>query len=146
MARSLCEPILGQGLISWNQSKPGQVLCAMRTPELDEQLDRLERVCPTFLARIIYFLRDPKRRVLRLSVGGLLILGGCLFFLPILCLEMIPIGLMLIAIDVPFLRRPVSHMITWIERGVGFLLTVWMTVSARFPMRAAARRGAKPRH
>ena len=98
----------------------------MRTPDLDEQLDRLEKVSPTFLAKIIHFLREPKRRRLRLSVGGLLIIGGCFFFLPILCLEMIPIGLMLIAIDVPFLRRPVAHMIAWIERGVGFLITLWM--------------------
>ena len=92
----------------------------MRTPELDEQLDRLERVCPTFLARIIHFLREPKRRLLRLSVGGLLIIGGCFFFLPILGLEMIPIGLLLIAIDVPVLRRPVAHMVAWIEHGDRF--------------------------
>jgi hypothetical protein len=101
----------------------------MRTPDLDEQLDRLENVCPTFLAKIVHFLREPKRRRLRLSVGGLLIIGGCFFFLPILCLEMIPIGLMLIAIDVPFLRRPVAHMIAWIERGVGFLITLWLALA-----------------
>jgi hypothetical protein len=34
----------------------------------------------------------------------LFLIGGCFWFLPILGLEMIPIGLMLIAIDVPFLR------------------------------------------
>ena len=118
----------------------------MRTPDLDEQLDRLENVSPTFLAKIIHFLREPKRRRLRLSVGGLLIIGGCFFFLPILCLEMIPIGLMLIAIDVPVLRRPVAHMIAWIERGVGFLITLWMAVSARLPTRATARHSAKSRH
>ena len=118
----------------------------MRTPDLDEQLDRLENVSPTFLAKIIHFLREPKRRRMRLSVGGLLIIGGCFFFLPILCLEMIPIGLMLIAIDVPFLRRPVAHMIAWIERGVGFLITLWMAVSARLPTRGTARHSAKSRH
>ena len=31
---------------------------------------------------------------------------------------MIPIGLMLIAIDVPFLRGPVARMIAWGERRV----------------------------
>ena len=118
----------------------------MRTPDLDQQLDRLERVCPTLLAKAIHFLREPKRRPLRLSVGGLLILGGCFFFLPILCLEMIPIGLMLIAIDVPILRRPAALMVTWIERGVGFLITLWMAVSARLPTWAAERRSARSRH
>ena len=28
----------------------------MRTPDLDEQLDRLEGICPAFLAKTIHFL------------------------------------------------------------------------------------------
>ena len=83
----------------------------MRTPDLNDQLDRLEGVCPSYLARIIHFLREPSLRWLRASVGVLLLIGGCFWFLPILGLEMIPIGLMLIAIDVPFLRGPVARMI-----------------------------------
>ena len=71
---------------------------------------------PRFLAKIIHFLREPRLRWLRTSVGVLLIIGGCFWFLPILGLEMIPIGLMLIAIDVPFLRGPVARMIAWGER------------------------------
>jgi len=59
---------------------------------------------------------------------------------------MIPIGLMLIAIDVPIVRRPAALMVTWIERGVGFLITLWMAVSARLPTWAAERRSARSRH
>jgi hypothetical protein len=36
----------------------------------------------------------------------LFILGGLLWFLPVVGIEMLPVGLLLIAQDVPFLRTP----------------------------------------
>ena len=44
---------------------------------------------------------------------------------------MIPIGLMLLAIDVPFLRRPVARVIAWGERKVLALITLHQVVKAR---------------
>ena len=102
-----------------------------RTPDLNEQLDRLEGICPVYLAKLIHFLRKPGLRWLRLSVGILLIIGGCLWFLPILGLEMIPIGLMLIAIDVPFLRGPVARMIAWGERRVSAMFALLEAIRGR---------------
>jgi hypothetical protein len=96
-----------------------------RTPDLDDQLDRLEGICPAYLAKAIHFLRAPGLRWLRTTAGILLIIGSFLWFLPILGLEMFPIGLMLIAIDVPFLRGPVARMIAWCERAVMGMLTWW---------------------
>jgi hypothetical protein len=121
----------------------------MRTPDLDHQLDRLEGVCPSYLARIIHFLRKPSLRWLRTSVGVLLLIGGCFSFLPILGLEMIPIGLMLIAIDVPFLRGPVARMVAWGEQRVLGMIALWETVRARLrpgaPNPKFARRESEPR-
>jgi len=59
------------------------------------------------------------------------LIGGCFWFLPILGLEMIPIGLMLIAIDVPFLRGPVARMIAWGERKLLAMIALWETIRAR---------------
>jgi hypothetical protein len=103
----------------------------MRAPDLDEQLDRLERACPAYLAKSIHFMREPRLRWLRTGVGVLLLIGGCLWFLPILGLEMIPVGLMLIAIDVPFLRGPVARMIAWGERKFLAMIALWETIRAR---------------
>ena len=103
----------------------------MGTPDLNEQLDRLERICPNYLARTIHFLREPSLRWLRATAGVLLIIGGCFWFLPILGLEMIPIGLMLLAIDVPFLRGPVARMISWCERRVVEMMALWATIRGR---------------
>ena len=102
-----------------------------RTPDLDDQLDRLEGICPAFLAKPIHFMRAPGLRWLRTTAGILLIIGSFFWFLPILGLEMFPIGLMLIAIDVPFLRGPVARMIAWGEHAVLGMIALWETVGAR---------------
>ena len=99
--------------------------------DLDAQLDRLERMCPAWLAKVIHLLRDPRLRLARLAAGVLLIIGGLLWFLPILGLEMLPIGIVLIALDVPFLRRPAARMLVWVERGVVWVIGLWQAISAR---------------
>ena len=46
---------------------------------------------------------------LRSLAGILFVIGGVFGFLPILGFWMIPVGLLLIALDIPALRRPVQH-------------------------------------
>ncbi len=45
--------------------------------------------------------------------GLLLIFGGILPVLPGLGIWMLPLGLLLIALDVPFLRKPIGHSTIW---------------------------------
>lgn len=113
-----------------------------RTPDLNEQLDRIEGLCPALLARPLHFIREPRLKWLRLTVGVLSVIGGLLSFLPILGIELLPLGLMLIAIDVPVLRKPVAIMIDWIWRLVVRVLTVWqvLAVKARAPQRGLRHR------
>jgi hypothetical protein len=54
-------------------------------------------------------LRHPDARLVRIPIGLLLIMGGVFSILPFLGLWMLPLGLLLIAIDVPFLRRPIGR-------------------------------------
>ena len=53
------------------------------------------------------WLRKPSSRWLRLPVGLLLVAGGLLGFLPVLGFWMLVPGLLLLSLDVPFLRLPV---------------------------------------
>ena len=62
-------------------------------------------------------LRQPSGRWLRIPAGLLLMAGGVLAFLPILGLWMLPIGLALLADDVPLLRSWRSRMLDWVERS-----------------------------
>jgi len=62
----------------------------------------------------------PASRLARMVIGGLLILGGMIGFLPILGFWMIPLGLMILSIDIPAVRRWRRKMEvklgTWLKR------------------------------
>lgn len=47
----------------------------------------------------------PANRLGRLIVGVLLVIGGILGFLPIVGFWMIPLGLIILSVDSPFIRR-----------------------------------------
>jgi hypothetical protein len=57
-------------------------------------------------------------RLVRIPLGILCIIAGLLWFLPVVGLEYLPIGMMLIAQDVPFLRRPVGTAMLKLLDGV----------------------------
>jgi hypothetical protein len=52
-----------------------------------------------------YTIRLPGHPLLRMGLGGLLVIGGLLGFLPVLGFWMIPLGLAVLAVDVPVVRR-----------------------------------------
>jgi hypothetical protein len=52
-----------------------------------------------------YRLPLPGSWILRVFIGVVLILGGCLGFLPVLGFWMIPLGLVVLSIDLPIARR-----------------------------------------
>jgi hypothetical protein len=49
-------------------------------------------------------------------MGGLLVLFGLFGFLPILGFWMLPLGLLLIARDVPALEPPLARIFAWLNR------------------------------
>ena len=74
---------------------------------LNLHLDRWQGRLPGWAARVMDWLRRPSSRWLRMPIGVLLVVGGLLGFLPVLGFWMIIPGLLLLALDVPFLRLPV---------------------------------------
>lgn len=84
--------------------------------ELDRHFARFESKLPANLARFSAWVRQPSLRLIRVPLALLLIIGGIFSFLPILGLWMLPLGLMLIAQDVPLLRTPVVRLLNWMER------------------------------
>lgn len=84
--------------------------------ELELALTVAEGDSPDTVCRAIRWLSDPKARRVRIPLGVLFILGSFLWFLPVLGIELLPIGLLLIAQDIPFLRKPVARAMLWLER------------------------------
>lgn len=71
---------------------------------------------PKRLGGWIEWLRAPSRVWARVPVGLLLIAGGFLAILPVFGLWMLPLGIVLLAEDIPWLRRLTGRMLGWIER------------------------------
>jgi hypothetical protein len=60
----------------------------------------------------------PRSRVARLVIGIALVIGGIVGFLPILGFWMIPLGLLVLSVDLPVVRR-------W-RRELGVRLGRWL--------------------
>ena len=76
----------------------------------------LEHEVPGKVARVLRSLRHPDARWIRIPAGVLLVLGGIFSILPLLGIWMLPLGLLLIAYDVPILRKPVGRFTIWCIR------------------------------
>lgn len=85
---------------------------------LERQFDRLQRSIPDWAARPIVQLRKPALWIVRIPLGILLIIGGILSFLPVLGIWMLPLGLLLLAIDVPALQTPVTLSSILLQRKI----------------------------
>jgi hypothetical protein len=81
----------------------------------DWRLERLLNRLPKRVRSTVRFVRQPSARWLRIPTGILLTAGGCLWFLPIAGLWMLPIGLALLGDDVQHLRSLRSRTLDWIE-------------------------------
>lgn len=88
---------------------------------------RFERQYRYFAARLPFLggLRKPGWMIVRILVGLLLVVGGMLAILPVLNVWMIPLGLLLLAIDLPILQAPLSHVIIRGRRRVEKLRRSW---------------------
>jgi hypothetical protein len=86
---------------------------ARSQPDLDEEFQRLEPLLPRWAAKFVKWVRQPGSRWVRLPLALLLIAAGFVGFLPILGFWMVPLGLVLIAQDVPFLKPPLARALRW---------------------------------
>ena len=84
--------------------------------DLDEHLERFQTRLPAWAARVIGWLWQPRFHWVRLPVGIVLILAGIVGFLPILGFWMVPLGLIVMAKDIPPLRPTLVRCLDWAER------------------------------
>lgn len=92
--------------------------------ELEQAYDRLEQELPDRVRGLVRWVRHPNSRWVRLPLGVLFIAASFFWFLPVVGIEWLPLGLMLIAQDVPILRKPVA-------RGMLWLLDKWKAIRKR---------------
>ena len=61
----------------------------------------------------------PGSKILRILLGALLIIAGLFGFLPILGFWMVPLGLIVLNNDVPWVRRQRRQLVIWWRRRSG---------------------------
>jgi hypothetical protein len=82
---------------------------------LDRYFDMINKRVPAKVSRSIRWLRKPSSFPIRFLVAVALIVGGLFSFLPVLGLWMLPLGLLFVAQDLPFLQQPLANVLGWIE-------------------------------
>ena len=95
-----------------------------RERRFQRQFDALERLVPA-LRGPMSTLRQDSWFPIRFPVALLLIAGGLLSFLPVLGIWMLPLGLLLLAVDLPVLRGPISVLIIRGRRKARNLAQRW---------------------
>jgi hypothetical protein len=93
--------------------------------ELNRYFQMIDRRVPISVSQFIRWLRMPSSFSVRLVIAILLILGGIFSFLPVLGIWMLPLGLLLIAQDVPLLQKPLVAAFAWVEMKCEWLRVKW---------------------
>lgn len=98
----------------------------MSSPDarLDRQFARIGRQVPA-AAGFLGWIRRPRMHLVRIPLALLLILGGVFSFLPVLGVWMLPLGLGVLAVDLPPLRRPVGNLLVRGQRWLSVLRRRW---------------------
>jgi hypothetical protein len=84
--------------------------------EIDRHFASIQAMLPDRPARLVGWLRKPSSKLVRIPLAILLVFGGIFSILPVLGLWMLPLGLLLIAQDVPLLQKPTAQLLGWVER------------------------------
>ena len=87
-----------------------------RKPDFNEELNRLLHHVPTWARHTVKSVSRPDAIWLRTPLAIGLMIGGVLGFLPVLGFWMLPLGLALFAMDLPFLRGPLARLMAFVNR------------------------------
>jgi len=81
--------------------------------DFDQEMDRFQDHLPDWASRNLGRLRRPRAVWVRVPAGIALTGGGVFSVLPGLGLWMLPIGLALLAQDVPVMQRPLARVLNF---------------------------------
>jgi hypothetical protein len=92
----------------------------MRIPDFHEEMERFQNHIPTWVGHNLNRLRGDRAKWLRVPTGVALIGGGVLGFLPlpVVAVWMLPVGLALLAHDIPTMRRPMARLLHFTNRRI----------------------------
>ena len=89
-------------------------------PDFHEEMDRFQKHMPIWVGHNLNRIRGEHATWVRVPTGVALIGGGVLGFLPlpIVGIWMLPVGLALLAYDIPTMRRPMARLLRFTNRKI----------------------------
>jgi hypothetical protein len=87
-------------------------------PDFHEEMDRFQNHIPTWVAQNLNRLLGKRAIWVRVLTGVALIVAWCFFPLPIVGFWMLPVGLALLAYDIPMMRRPMARLLHLTNRKI----------------------------
>jgi hypothetical protein len=89
-----------------------------RIPDFHEEIDRFQNHVPSSIGNNLNRLRG-KRAVWVRVLAGVGLIGAWFFLpLPLVGLWMLPVGLALLAHDIPIMRRPIARFLHFTNRKI----------------------------
>ncbi len=82
-----------------------------RIPDLHEEMDRFQNHIPTWVGYSLNRLRGDRATWVRVLAGVALIIAWAFFPLPVVGIWMLPVGLVLLAQDIPIVRVPIARLL-----------------------------------
>jgi hypothetical protein len=87
-------------------------------PDFHEEMDRLQNHIPSSVGHNLNRLRGRRAIWMRVLTGVALIGAWCFFPLPIVGIWMLPVGLALLAHDIPIIRGPMARLLHFTNRKI----------------------------
>ena len=82
-----------------------------RIPDLHEEMNRLQNHIPTWVGHNLNRLRGKRAIWVRVLTGVALIVAWGFLPLPLVGIWMLPVGLVLLAHDIPIVRAPIARLL-----------------------------------
>ena len=89
-----------------------------RIPDFHEEMDRFQNHIPTWVAQNLNRLLGKRAIRVRVLTGVALIVAWGFFPLPVVGIWMLPVGLALLAYDIPMIRRPMARLLHLTNRKI----------------------------
>jgi hypothetical protein len=87
-------------------------------PDFHEEMDRFQNHIPTWVAQNLNRLLGKRAIWVRVLTGVALIVAWGFFPLPVVGIWMLPVGLALLAYDIPMMRRPMARLLHFTNRKI----------------------------
>lgn len=82
-----------------------------RIPDFHEEMNRFQNHVPTWVGHNLNRLRGKRATWVRVLAGVALIVAWGFFPLPLVAFWMLPVGLVLLAHDIPTVRAPIARLL-----------------------------------